>query len=332
MIMRKTVSAVAALAFAAAVPAHANDSTAAMGAGGIVLTESADIRMAAEDLYVSKDLIRVRYQFVNESRAPILTRVAFPLPEANMQELSDIDVGWPTEKGDNVVDFRVIVEGQAVKPQLERKAFLKGKDVTADLLRLGVPLSPRPVEVSAAVQRLPAAAKAELMRLKLAHITSDFVEPYWVVKNTFHWQQTFPVGRPLKVEHTYRPIAGGSFFSALGYFQDPKMLDKYYGPYCVDQQTRKGLEARLKMLQRRDGDNAMMIQWVVDYVLTTGRNWKGPIGKFRLTLNKGKPDSIISFCMDGVRKTGPTTFVVERSNFEPDKDLSVMIFEVPSGN
>jgi hypothetical protein len=322
----------AAMMIGAADGAWANDSTAALGAGGIVLTESADIRMASEDLFVSREQIRVRYQFVNEARAPITTRVAFPLPVADMHELSDIDVGWPTEKGDNVVDFRLIVDGRAVTPQLERKAFLKDRDVTAHLVRLGVPLSPRPGEVTAAVQKLSAAAKAELARLKLANITPDWVEPFWVVKNTYHWLQTFPAGRPLAVEHTYKPIAGGSFFSALGYFENPKMLDQYYADYCIDATTRAGLGMRLKALQKRDGDNAMMMQWVVDYVLTTGKNWKGPIGAFRLTLDKGKPDNIISFCMDGVRKTGPTTFVVERRDFEPEKDLSVMIFEVMPKN
>lgn len=322
----------AAMMIGAADGAWANDSTAALGAGGIVLTESADIRMASEDLFVSREQIRVRYQFVNEARAPITTRVAFPLPVADMHELSDIDVGWPTEKGDNVVDFRLIVDGRAVTPQLERKAFLKDRDVTAHLVRLGVPLSPRPGEVTAAVQKLSAAAKAELARLKLANITPDWVEPFWVVKNTYHWLQTFPAGRPLAVEHTYKPIAGGSFFSALGYFENPKMLDQYYADYCIDATTRAGLGTRLKALQKRDGDNAMMMQWVVDYVLTTGKNWKGPIGAFRLTLDKGKPDNIISFCMDGVRKTGPTTFVVERRDFEPEKDLSVMIFEVMPKN
>ena len=249
-----------------------------------------------------------------------------------MQELSDIDVGWPTNKGDNVVDFRVTVDGRAVTPQLERKAFLKGQDVTAQLTRLGVPITPRPGDVTAAVQKLAPAAKAELVRLKLANVTRDWVEPFWTVKNTYHWPQTFPVGRPLAVEHTYKPIAGGAFFSALGFFQDPKMLDKFYRSFCIDQTTRAGLAARLKALQKRDGDNAMLVQWTVDYVLTTGKNWKGPIGTFRLTLDKGKPDNVISLCMDGVKKSGPTTFVVERRNFEPDKDLSVLIFEAPPKN
>jgi hypothetical protein len=42
-------------------------------------------------------------------------------------------------------------------------------------------------------------------------------------------------------------------------------------------------------------------------VLKTGANWAGPIGDFRLTLNKGDPKALISFCETGVVKTGPTT-------------------------
>jgi hypothetical protein len=33
--------------------------------------------------------------------------------------------------------------------------------------------------------------------------------------------------------------------------------------------------------------------------------------------------------MDGVRKTGPTTFVVEKRDFEPEDDLNVLIVETP---
>lgn len=315
---------VAALAFAAAPCALANDSTAALGAGGIVLTESADIRMASEDLFVAKDLIRVRYQFVNDTGAPITTRVAFPLPEANMQELSDIDVGWPTQNADNVIDFRVVVDGRAVKPQLERKAFLKGQDVTAVLTRLGVPIVPRSADVMSAVQKLPAAAKAELVKLKLANVSPDWVEPFWVVKNTYHWTQTFPANRPLKVEHSYKPVVGGHFISP-----EPLADEGYRRMFCIDEPTRKGIETRMRQQGKRD-QSTILVASVIDYVLTTGKNWKGPIGQFKLTLNKGRADNIISFCMDGVKKTAPTTFVVEKRDFEPENDLKVLIVGTPS--
>ena len=78
-------------AFAAATilggTASANDSTAALGAGGLTLTRTEDIRMASEDLFIGKDEIRVSYSFVNESGKPITTRVAFPLPDLDMGEI-----------------------------------------------------------------------------------------------------------------------------------------------------------------------------------------------------------------------------------------------------
>lgn len=325
----------AALIFsAAAATAHANDSTAALGAGGLVLTENADIRMATEDLFVSREAIRVRYSFINDGATPITTRVAFPMPEADMAMLSESDVGWPSKDMRNVIDFRVRVDGREVKPDLEEKAMMNGADVTALLRKYGIPINYAVHDTLNYVAKLPATAKNDLAVRKLIDVSSDYIQANWIVKNTFHWVQTFPPGRPLAVEHDYKPVVGGSFLPAGAFFElKGKALDnEYYKNFCIDAGTQAGIASRLRALQKRDGENAMLIQWVVDYVLTTGKNWKGPIGRFRLTVDKGQPDNVISFCMDGVRKSGPTTFVVERTNFEPDRDLSVMIFEPPAPN
>ena len=50
-------------------------------------------------------------------------------------------------------------------------------------------------------------------------------------------------------------------------------------------------------------------------------------GKFSLTLDKGDPKNVISLCADGVKKTGPTTFVVEKTDYSPDRDLEVLIVQ-----
>jgi hypothetical protein len=44
-------------------------------------------------------------------------------------------------------------------------------------------------------------------------------------------------------------------------------------------------------------------------------------------MGKSKPDNFVSFCMDGVKKIGPTQFEVRKSNFEPAKDLNILIVE-----
>ncbi|MDZ4869809.1 MAG: DUF4424 domain-containing protein [Alphaproteobacteria bacterium] len=315
----------------AAGAALANDSTASLGAGGLTLTQSADIRMASEDLSISRESVRVRYEFVNESGAPIATRVAFPLPEANLEELSESDVGWPTDNEANLIDFKVTVDGKKVRPQLEEKAFLKGVDVSDVLRRYKIPFVSRPWAAVEVVKKLPPAAKKDLVKRGLAEISDDYATLKWTVKNTFHWQQTFPADRPLKVEHSYKPVVGGTMISASGFFQHPEAMrwEEFFERFCVDKPTHAAIAARLRAQQKKQGEGAIILGYYVDYVLTTGKNWKGPIGKFRLTVDKGRADNVVSFCADGVKKTGPTTFVVEYKDFEPETDLHVLIVGAP---
>jgi Domain of unknown function (DUF4424) len=63
----------------------------------------------------------------------------------------------------------------------------------------------------------------------------------------------------------------------------------------------------------------------IAYVLRTANSWAGPIGKFRLTLDKGAAGNVISLCADGVTKTGPTTFVIEKTDYVPDRDLQILV-------
>jgi hypothetical protein len=65
----------------------------------------------------------------------------------------------------------------------------------------------------------------------------------------------------------------------------------------------------------------------VEYILTTGANWKGPIGDFHLTIDKERPDAVLSLCMSGLKKTGATTFEVRRTNFTPKEDIRFVVFE-----
>jgi hypothetical protein len=63
----------------------------------------------------------------------------------------------------------------------------------------------------------------------------------------------------------------------------------------------------------------------IDYILTTANNWSGPIGVFRLVVDKGTPDSFISFCGTDIRKIGPTQFEMTATDFVPEQDLAIVI-------
>lgn len=51
-------------------------------------------------------------------------------------------------------------------------------------------------------------------------------------------------------------------------------------------------------MQRREGKYGL--GWAnLRYVLTTGKNWNGPIKDFQLTIRKQAPSDILSLCLDG---------------------------------
>jgi len=112
-----------------ATSALANDSTATVGAGGLILEATDQIAMESEDLYVSADEVRVRYLFRNLSDAPVTTVVAFPMPARRMSDEFGGDVAYPSS-------FRTMVDGRPVRAALERKAVVGGKDYRARLAAL----------------------------------------------------------------------------------------------------------------------------------------------------------------------------------------------------
>ena len=65
----------------------------------------------------------------------------------------------------------------------------------------------------------------------------------------------------------------------------------------------------------------------IDYILRTGANWSGPIGQFHLTVDKGEPGSLVSFCGQGIKKTSDTKFEMSKTNFSPEGDLAVLILK-----
>lgn len=99
--------------------ARANDSTAERAAGGLVLTRTDAIDMVSEDLYVSAELVKVRYVFRNRTAADVRTTVAFPMPDDDLAQRNYADVAVPT-------GFATFVGGRAVRSSVQRKAMVRG--------------------------------------------------------------------------------------------------------------------------------------------------------------------------------------------------------------
>lgn len=305
--------------FALAAPAIANDSTAEHAAGGLVLTRSTDIDMVSEDLFVSAGEVRVRYVFRNRSPRAIRTVVAFPMPDRDLTEERDSDVAYPS-------GFETRVDGRPVRMEVERRAMRGGVDYTTVLGSHSV----LPTSEGEHLDRLPETSRAALVKLGLAEpVESDSgrgmvrtLAPAWTVKETWYWLQSFPAGRDLVVEHRYVPGTGGSVDAALGFpeFRASPEGRAMIRDYCVEPAFLSGLD---RLRRQRPATPEQRI----GYILTTGGNWRSPIGDFRLVVDKGAPTNLVSFCGEGVRKISPTRFEIRRRNWRPDRDLRILIVQ-----
>jgi hypothetical protein len=317
------IGLVFAAMLSAAGPAMANDSTAETAAGGLVLTRSDAIDMVSEDLYVSAEKVRVAYVFRNRTPKDVRVTVAFPMPDRELKVEEFGDVAIPS-------DFVTRVDGAPVEMRVERKALLNGRDLTATVAGLHLPVVAD--DLGKRMDALPAPQRQQLVRLGLAEVDEydngkgmeRHLFPVWTVRESWYWEQTFPAGRDLRVEHDYKPGTGDSVGTALaeGEFRRSPEGRAMIAKYCVDADFLGGVD---RLLRAAPKDYRVLPEQRIAYILTTGANWRAPITDFRLVVDKGAAENIVSLCGDGIRKISPTRFELRRTKWRPTKDLDVLI-------
>jgi Domain of unknown function (DUF4424) len=309
------------LAVLACAPVRANDTTAALATGGLTFVRNPDVEMRAEDLFISAAEIRVRYRFFNNATHDVTVLVAFPMPEIQGDDvLDDGNVAIPTDDPENILGFSTVADGHSVVARVEQRVRAKGIDRT-DLLRgLGVPLAPHLETTLEVLDRLPVPAREQLQNLGLVEIDNSLakpVRPRWVLQTTHYWEQTFPARRELAIEHRYKPSVGT-------YVATEAETPEYRRRYCIDQNLLNALE---RARRGAPTDFSPFSEQRIEYILETGANWAGPIGDFRLVVDKGDPNNLVSFCGDGVKKIGPTQFEMGKNDFTPERNLYVLILD-----
>jgi hypothetical protein len=327
------------LAGAAAAPALANDTSAELATGGLIFVRNDAVEMRAEDLTISAREVNVRYRFFNTSDKPVTVLVAFPMPEIRIEEM-DQNISLPTEDPVNFLAFTTTVNGQAVKTEVEQRVTAVGIDRTQLLRSLGIPLAPHLQQTNEALDKLPKDQWDELIKIGLAEIEEydagkgleKHLAARWALATTFYWQQTFAPNAETAVEHKYKPSVGLSVQTSLGSpdVASEPWYDEYKRKYCIDAEFLAALDRARRAARAQFG--APYSEQRIDYVLKTGANWSGPIQNFRLVVDKGDADSMVSFCAEGMRRLNATQFEVKKSDFTPDGDLSVLILKkLPPG-
>jgi len=311
-------------------PAFGNDSTAELSIGGLVFTKSADISMESEELTIATDQVSVRYVFLNQSPNPVTVTVAFPLPDIDLAEAENYAI--PTTDPVNFVGFQTKIDGKPVTFTTSQRAVLGEKDVSATIKAAGLPILAIGSQQNK-ITELSKDAKAKLVDQGLlipAGTDPKGQQLYagsWTVKTSIVRQQTFPPGKPVTVEHRYRASMGVSFDTILrkGLRENTAMseeIKRYRAAYCIADDLLRGID---RIAGDAEGNTAGLRERRINYVLKTGANWSGPIKDFRLVVDKGKPDRLVSFCLDNVKKISATAFEVRMKDYTPDRDLKILL-------
>jgi hypothetical protein len=337
------------VALCLATPVHANDGFGGLSATGLTFGQTDSIAMEEEDLFIGLDRIAVDYVFRNLTDADVTGEVIFPLPPVGVWSGYESMMNLPEDlSAPDLVGFTATVDGQPVKVAIDRIAVIEdgfdeemppsrqyddpGRDVTADLERLGIPLTLEIEAVRRALLALPEDRRAEAEALQLAEFYEGDpaqdqppdVWGRWSIVTRYHWTQTFPAGAEVRISHSYtnRP-PGGVFY----WTHPPEDWQLYLrDQYCIDEGTSRAIVKALEGSGSEEFGNTGTA-YNISYVLRTANSWAGPIGRFTLTLDKGDPGNVISLCAEGVRKTGPTTFVIEKTNYTPDRDLEILVVQ-----
>jgi hypothetical protein len=313
--------------------ALANDSEAELALGGLTLVPSDAVSLESEDLYLSKEEVRVRYEFTNTSGADVETLVAFPLPD---QVFSEEDDSYFRDFR-SALGFETTVDGVPISYDIIEQAFMEGRDITARITGLGLLLN-NAGDPEGFTQRARALAEADRKALLEEGVLiaqeydqgqglQTYYQPAWTLRLNITRKQVFPAGKRVRVEHRYTPLAGGSVGGSLmAQFRKEEWTQFNRKKYCIEDSWYRAFDKAIAPKVSENNSAPYTEVWL-GYVLKSGANWKGPIKDFRLVVDKGKPENMVSFCAEGVKKISPTQFEVRKKDFEPDRDLDVLIVE-----
>lgn len=313
----------------------ANDTTARVSAGGIEFLKSENIRILQETLQISPKLITVRYRFLNESDADIRATVAFPMPP----------YGW--NPGHSAVDenerpmrsFVVKVDGKPVATRMLRRARVGSLDITSRLRELG--LSDHQIFETFGDAREDGDGLTPRQRRGVQSLAGS-ERAQWQVAETMLWEQLFPARRELLVEHEYVPFVGFAYsapyqrgFGMVGRSNlvpsTARGLAKSSAEACVQDGAQQVVDKRVRDLAASGPEMVYLRLRDIEYVLGTGRNWRGPIGDFRLVIRKESPDQIVSLCFPGKpTRTSATTLEFNHTNFVPQDKIVVYFYDIQS--
>ena len=316
--MHDWMPAICLVAALAATPVQAQDEGRGIGYAATGPVFDLPAGMSVERLEVHMSFYSIRLAYVFKSHQHQTVHFSFALPEMPVDAGEDIaaldknseaaGLAADTQPA-NYMDLSVRVDGKKLTPGGRGRALLDGKDVTRQLLDAGIPLLSGPDDE-------PWRHFTPQMQTKLEEsglISGDTA--LWTYQADFEWDQTFEPGET-RVEVSYATLP--DYWSDITVDQFPEIAPG--GPatraYCIDDALRRAFFRK---------PFSYDIYTVTHLAAPAGR-WGGPVGHYRLVVDKKDAADLVAFCPLEAKKISPTRFEWTTTNFTPGSQTGVLFF------
>ena len=319
--MRTFIAAFGCAATLAIIPAAAEDAGRGIGyaATGPVFDLPAGISVARQDVHISLDSVRLTYVFKTSRRGNV--HFSFALPEMPVDAGEDIatldknseaaGLAADTQPA-NYLHLSVSVNGGKLTLGGHGRALLNGKDVTRQLRDAGVPLLSGPDGAAWRHLRPDARTKLEANGLMALDAAA------WTYQAEFAWDTVLEPGET-RVEVSYATLAKYWSDITVDHFPEIAPGGSATRAFCIDDALRRAFFRKPFSYDI----------YTVTNLAASSNGWHGPVGHYRLVVDKGAATNLVAFCPPAARKISPTTFEWTATNYTPGGQTGVLFFVAP---
>ena len=319
-------------------PAAADQILNELKTGGVEFILPDQVEIAEEKVFISPDITRIEYRLHNPSAKSFDTYSSFPMPD--IAGSLDGILNFDPAAGANFLGLEITQDAAKPELTLQQRASINGVDLTAELNAAHIPLVPQAALDDELQKSLSAATIAVLEAHGLITLqerqdepdnTAPVIVPRWTLSQTYSWKTVIPAKGDVIIKASYKTNLGGAvnvtFLDEQGAAKGDA-FDNYRASYCVDANVIKA--ARDSFAHEKANKGPLYEERWATHVMTAFGDDTVPIGKFTLTIDKGKTDNIVSFCGDGVKKISATSFEMTKTDYTPERDIEVLFLQ-PSG-
>ena len=275
-----------------------------------------DMSVDRQEIRVTLHSIRLIYVFRASRRRIVHFRFDLPAmpvdadPDAIDLDGQDAAAGRGADRQPlNYLNLSVHVNGTPVALSGRARALHEGKDVTRQLREAGVPLL-YVLDTISPWRQLPPRTQTMLEASGLLVIDAA----QWRYQASFEWEQAFEPGET-RVEISYVPVA--DYWNDINSTQFPEIArdGSATRTYCIDNAVRRAYFHR----------PAYDLYKVAHRTPSPG-GWRGPVGRYRLVVDKDAGADMVAFCPLAATKTSSTTFEWTAEDFTPGRGIDVLFF------